>query len=40
MTRKTAEPEESPTERDVAPSEEPPAVPGDEGSPEAEEGDA
>lgn len=34
------EPEESPTGWDVAPSEEAPAVPGDEGPPEAEEGDA
>lgn len=34
------EPEASPTEWDVAPSEEAPNVPGDEGPPEAEEGDA
>ena len=39
----TSEPigsEASPTEWDVAPREEAPAVPGDEGPPEAEEGDA
>lgn len=34
------EPEASPTEWGVAPSEEAPAVPGDEGPPDAEEGDA
>lgn len=35
-----AEAEEFPAEWDVAPSEEAPGVPGDEGPPEAEEGDA
>lgn len=39
-TSEPVEPEESPTEWDVAPSEQAPAVPGDEGPPDAEEGDA
>lgn len=39
-TSEPEEPEASPTEWDVAPSEEAPNVPGDEGPAEAEEGDA
>lgn len=39
-TGEPVEPEESPTEWDVAPSEEAPEVPGDEGPSEAAEGDA